>query len=584
MKIRLFIQIGIALAIGVSPLQNAAAQSAIQQLGGQNLQDGFDNLHKNWGTLQQQRGAVLGTSANVPAAPGGSAPQQQSAVQIGTMAGNLLGNMFAQPKGGIATGSAQRQSQIAAQQLNNSGVYLLKQKNYAGAVNEFQKALAKTPGDQTIQNNLKLAQQKLNDAGTAAQTRDALGQLLGAPPADSAISTPPSSGYSLNPANNDSANASVQPADAQQAANAIDQALGQNQNTPAQQSNSHLLDNVGNPDFDGNAGGNGAITGSGGSSPAQFGSDTVASQNQKTDAGQTTVAMDQALGQSSGDSKSAGANSSDSSASAQSGQQVVQMGVPPDKAGLTPIAGGSASPGTDTKAGDQLVSAAASGQNSGKNFDSGGQSAGSLNMPGSATTNGTTQTDADFQKQTQLELSENGRDAVADKLPSLTVGNTIPKEWLDRFKNKGLRNWAATIVCGRELLDYDRYGIAAGNTLVIIPEVFNSPKLTDSQRINLLAFELGKVFYIKNFPRGDAFDYLDANKKTYLHVSPVTLWPKEEENYTLGDTDASSGFGYIFRVELLGIPTDGTAWDNVHKNFYNKVNPILQKGNFLVNP
>ena len=48
--------------------------------------------------------------------------------------------------------------------------------------------------------------------------------------------------------------------------------------------------------------------------------------------------------------------------------------------------GGTATPGADTKAGDQLVSTAASGQNSGKNFDSGGGYAGSLPTPGAGGT------------------------------------------------------------------------------------------------------------------------------------------------------------------------------------------------------
>jgi hypothetical protein len=45
-----------------------------------------------------------------------------------------------------------------------------------------------------------------------------------------------------------------------------------------------------------------------------------------------------------------------------------------------------ATPGTDTKAGDQLMSVVANGQNSAKNFDTGGKYAGSLNTPGGAGT------------------------------------------------------------------------------------------------------------------------------------------------------------------------------------------------------
>jgi tetratricopeptide (TPR) repeat protein len=74
---------------------------------------------------------------------------------------------------------AQQQRELAAQQLNNSGIYLLKQRDYAGAINEFQKALATTPNDANISHNLALAKQQLKDAGVAAQTSEALGQFLG---------------------------------------------------------------------------------------------------------------------------------------------------------------------------------------------------------------------------------------------------------------------------------------------------------------------------------------------------------------------------------------------------------------------
>ncbi len=53
---------------------------------------------------------------------------------------------------------------------------------------------------------------------------------------------------------------------------------------------------------------------------------------------------------------------------------------------IATISGGTATPGVDTKAGDQLMSVATSGQNSGKNFDAGGKYTGSLNTPGRAGT------------------------------------------------------------------------------------------------------------------------------------------------------------------------------------------------------
>jgi len=65
---------------------------------------------------------------------------------------------------------------------------LSRQKNYAGAINEFQNALAKTPNDASIINNLALAKQQLViqqlNLKMATQTSGALGQLLGDAPPD----------------------------------------------------------------------------------------------------------------------------------------------------------------------------------------------------------------------------------------------------------------------------------------------------------------------------------------------------------------------------------------------------------------
>jgi hypothetical protein len=103
---------------------------------------------------------------------------------IGFVGLGMLGNALLAPK---TTNPVQQQDQpqinVAAQQLNNSGVYLLKHGNYIGAINEFQKALAETPGDANILHNLEMAKQKLKDSASAGQTSGALGQLLGSPPA-----------------------------------------------------------------------------------------------------------------------------------------------------------------------------------------------------------------------------------------------------------------------------------------------------------------------------------------------------------------------------------------------------------------
>jgi len=77
---------------------------------------------------------------------------------------------------------AVQQRQLAAQQLNNSGIYLFKQRNYAGAVNEFEQALAITPNDANILRNLEMAKQAQKNTATAGRTGTALGQLLGTTP------------------------------------------------------------------------------------------------------------------------------------------------------------------------------------------------------------------------------------------------------------------------------------------------------------------------------------------------------------------------------------------------------------------
>ena len=124
-----------------------------------------------------------GTSGSTTA-PAGLTPQQQMGLAIGKAAMPYVqqavhdlfyGTPTVQPQ----LDPDQQQRELAAQQLNNSGIYLVKQRDYAGAINEFQKALAITPNDTNITRNLVLARQQLKDAGVAAQTSGALGQLLG---------------------------------------------------------------------------------------------------------------------------------------------------------------------------------------------------------------------------------------------------------------------------------------------------------------------------------------------------------------------------------------------------------------------
>ncbi len=157
-----------------------------------------------------------GSTPSVPALN----PQQQLGMQLGMIGANMVGQAIGQGLHDWLFGSpdtppvtappdpAEEQRQLAAQQLNNSGLYLLKQKNYAGAITEFQKALAIIPNDSNTLHNLTLAKQKMKDAAVAGQTSGALGQFLGnapastglfgfAQPTDSPLASPNSSALSL---------------------------------------------------------------------------------------------------------------------------------------------------------------------------------------------------------------------------------------------------------------------------------------------------------------------------------------------------------------------------------------------------
>ena len=132
-------------------------------------------------------------SSSTPAVPALN-PQQQLAMQGAAVGGYMIGQglhqlLFGPPAKPVAPPDpAQQQRELAAQQLNNSGIYLLRQKNYAGAINEFQKALAYAPNDANILHNLVLAKQQLRDSAVAAKTGGALGQFLGNSPSNAGSS------------------------------------------------------------------------------------------------------------------------------------------------------------------------------------------------------------------------------------------------------------------------------------------------------------------------------------------------------------------------------------------------------------
>lgn len=145
------------------------------------------------GTIASCSCGSAASSKAPAAAPAGLNPVLTNAAQaIGTALGQRLakallgaGNNAPAPMdpANAALDAAQQQTALAAHQLNDSGIYLLKQRDYPGAINEFQKALALEPNDANIQYNLGFAKQAKKNAAVAGQTSDALGQLLGTDPA-----------------------------------------------------------------------------------------------------------------------------------------------------------------------------------------------------------------------------------------------------------------------------------------------------------------------------------------------------------------------------------------------------------------
>jgi tetratricopeptide (TPR) repeat protein len=112
--------------------------------------------------------------------------QQQLAMQA-TMAGaKMIGEGLHDALFGKPETPEQQQLRIAAKQLNNSGVWYMRQGDYANAIVEFQKALQKTPNNATILGNLTLARRLLEQSSrnSAAATRnsDALANILGSMP------------------------------------------------------------------------------------------------------------------------------------------------------------------------------------------------------------------------------------------------------------------------------------------------------------------------------------------------------------------------------------------------------------------
>jgi hypothetical protein len=136
----------------------------------------------------QRRSAPSTSSAPATLNPALSNAAQSIGNSVGTALGQQLGKMlFGDPAAKAAADAAAQQNALAAEPLNNSGLYLMRQRNFSGAINEFQQALAISPNDANILHNLEMAKQKLKAAAIARRTSDALGQLLGTAPTNTGI-------------------------------------------------------------------------------------------------------------------------------------------------------------------------------------------------------------------------------------------------------------------------------------------------------------------------------------------------------------------------------------------------------------
>jgi hypothetical protein len=118
-------------------------------------------------------------SAKTTAVPALPTTQQQTAMAIGQLGANMIGQGLHQLFFGQPVDPVLQQRSVAADQLNKSGIYLFNQRDYPGALNEFQKALALTPGNVNISHNVTLALQRITEQAEAAKRSQALGTVLG---------------------------------------------------------------------------------------------------------------------------------------------------------------------------------------------------------------------------------------------------------------------------------------------------------------------------------------------------------------------------------------------------------------------
>jgi tetratricopeptide (TPR) repeat protein len=163
--------------------------------------DAFVAANSNYGARLvpggSDSGAGGGGASPVAGLPGGTTPgltaQQQLALSAAQAAlpllQNVVRNIFSGSTRVQPVTANQDQRQVDAQLLYNSGIWYMRQKDYADAIVEFQKALARTPGNQAILNAMAEAQRQLDLAAHPAAPN------AGAPPV---MVPPPAANTALN--------------------------------------------------------------------------------------------------------------------------------------------------------------------------------------------------------------------------------------------------------------------------------------------------------------------------------------------------------------------------------------------------
>ncbi|HLX95710.1 MAG TPA: hypothetical protein VKU37_08190, partial [Verrucomicrobiae bacterium] len=165
------------------------------------------------------------------------------------------------------------------------------------------------------------------------------------------------------------------------------------------------------------------------------------------------------------------------------------------------------------------------------------------------------------------------------QIQQLEMGKAIPKAWLDQFNNDDLKNWIANnVICAKQPIA-NKYGISAGNNgdLLITPSVFsNNSRETN---VNLMAFELGKVYWLKHTDSSGnappALLNLLNNQTIIGEMRKAKYGGVGLDDLTADSTDGSSQLGIIFRAALLNLQPDNREdardWNGLRTGLLNTI-------------